>query len=575
MKRFLLGLVLLGAVPAWAQDSVIVIDPDAAPDTADREAMPDVLVRRLLGIYNAPGTTRFWGDVDLPPGSRVSGTIAVYRGSVRLAGRIDGSLTIINGSLLMLPGSSVSGDVVVVGGRITLDDNATIGGRREEHWDAAPVVRSVDGTLVQRERRRFPALTTARRSFQTGPLRATILLGTDGTYNRVEGVPIVFGPQLEYHFNNQFTGRLDVRGILRTASDDDRLRDDLGYFGRAELRINGSRGLGIGFRGYSVVDAIEEHPLGREEAGWSAFLFQRDQRDYFLEQGVAGYIYAFLSRRLRVETSLEHHKEESVRANDPWSLFRNSDRWRPNPLIDDGHYTTAAVTVELDTRNDEDVPTSGWWIRTTAERSWSNDVAPIALPTTVRQALPTSGDYAFNRVTFDLRRYNRIASNLLMGTRLFAAGYAGGDPLPIQRRVSLGGSDLLPGYEFRAFTCAPPGFRDASLLALCDRMMVAQVDFRSRLDLGLGYRYRDEARREVDRFIGIDQADLVIFMDAGKGWLSGEGPGRVPDNRIPSLSEWKADVGIGLDAGGLGLYVARALTDGQPLRVSLRLQRRF
>jgi hypothetical protein len=575
MRRLLVAAMWLVTAPLAAQDSVIVIDPDAVPDSADREAMPDALVRRLLGIYNAEGTTRFWGDVDLPQGSRISGTIAVYRGSVRLAGTIAGSLTIINGSLLMLPGSSVSGDVLVVGGRITVDDNSTIGGRREEHWDAAPVVRSVDGMLVQRERRRFPALTTARRSFQTGSLRATILLGTDGTYNRVEGVPIVFGPQLEYRFNNQFTGRLDVRGILRTASDDDRLREDLGYFGRLELRVPGSRGMAIGVRGYSVVNAIEEQPLGREEVGWSAFLFQRDQRDYFLQKGIAGYLNVFLSRRLRVETALRRDKEESVRANDPWSLFRNTDRWRANPLIDDGHYTTASVSVELDTRNDDDFPTSGWWFRTLVERSWSNDVAPIALPTTIRSAIPTAGDYAFNRVTFDLRRYNRIASNLLMGTRLFASGYAGGDPLPIQRRVSLGGSDLLPGYDFRAFTCAPPGFRDAALPALCDRMMVAQVDFRTRLDLGLGYRYRDEARREVDRFIGIDQADLVVFMDAGKSWLSGEGPGRVPDDRIPSLHEWKADVGVGLDAGGLGVYLSRALTDGQPLRVSLRLRRRF
>jgi hypothetical protein len=575
MKRFFLGLALLGAVPAWAQDSVIVIDPDAAPDTADRQAMPDALIRRLLGIYNDPATTRLWGDVDLPRNSRISGTIAVYRGSVRLAGSLDGSLTIINGSLLMLPGSSVSGDVLVVGGGITTNGDAIIRGRREEYLDAAPVVRSTEGILVQRERRRFPALPTARRSFQTGPLRATILLGTDGTYNRVEGVPIVFGPQLEWRFNNQLTGRLDIRGILRTASDDDQLREDFGYFARAELRIAGPRGMGLGTRAYSVVNAIEDQPLSRDEVGWSAFLFQRDQRDYFLQKGITGYFYAYPARQLRFEASLRYDKEESVRANDPWSLFRNSDRWRPNPLIDDGHYTTAALILELDTRNDRDVPTSGWWIRTLVERSWSNDVAPVALPVAVRAAIPTAGDYSFNRVTFDLRRYNRIAANLQMGSRIFASGYAGGDPLPIQRRVSLGGSDLLPGYDFRAFACAPDGFNDPAVPALCDRMMVAQIDFRTRLDLGLGYRWRDETRREVDRFIGIDQADLVVFLDAGKGWLSGDGPGRVQDDRVPSLNEWKADVGVGLDAGGLGIYLARALTDGQPVRVGFRLQRRF
>jgi hypothetical protein len=575
MKRLMLGVMLLSWAPMLrAQDSVIVIDPDAAPDTADRQAMPDEMVRRLLNIYNDPATTRLWGDVDLPAGSRMSGTFAVYRGSVRLAGSLDGSLTIINGSLLMLPGSSISGDVLVVGGRITTSSGATIGGRQEEHWDAAPLVRSVEGILVQRERRRFPALPAARRSFQTGALRATVLLGTDGTYNRVEGVPIVFGPQLEYRFNNQFTGRLDVRGILRTAADDDQLREDFGYFARAELRINGPRGMGVGARTYSVVSAIEEQPLSRVEVGWSAFLFQRDQHDYFLQKGVTGYLFAFPTRQLRFEASLRYDKEESVRDNDPWSLFRNTDRWRPNPLIDDGKYTTAGISLELDTRNDHDVPSSGWWLRTLVERSWSNDVAPIALPVTIRTAIPTA-DYAFNRVTFDFRRYNRIAANLQVNARLSGSGYAGGDPLPIQRRVSLGGSDLMPGYAFRSFSCAPEGFRDPSIPALCDRMMVAQVDFRTRLNLGLGYRYQDETRREVDRFIGIDQADLVVFLDGGKGWLSGPGPGRVPNNRIPSLNEWKADVGVGLDAGSVGIYLARALTDGQPLRVALRLQRRF
>jgi hypothetical protein len=53
------------------------------------------------------------------------------------------------------------------------------------------------------------------------------------------------------------------------------------------------------------------------------------------------------------------------------------------------------------------------------------------------------------------------------------------------------------------------------------------------------------------------------------------GPGRVPSNRIPVLSEWEADVGFGFDAGGLGLYFAQPLTGGRPLTFTVRLQRRF
>ena len=65
----------------------------------------------------------------------------------------------------------------------------------------------------------------------------------------------------------------------------------------------------------------------------------------------------------RVEFSISRDAERSVQATDPWSLLRNSDRWRRNPLIDDGHYFNTGLQVDFDTRNDRDRPTSGWLIR--------------------------------------------------------------------------------------------------------------------------------------------------------------------------------------------------------------------
>jgi len=63
--------------------------------------------------------------------------------------------------------------------------------------------------------------------------------------------------------------------------------------------------------------------------------------------------------------------------------------------------------------------------------------------------------------------------------------------------------------------------------------------------------------------------------NTGKAWLTGGGPGRVPNNRIPKFGEWDSDVGVGIDTGGLGLYAARAITRDEPIRLILRLQRRF
>ena len=119
----------------------------------------------------------------------------------------------------------------------------------------------------------------------------------------------------------------------------------------------------------------------------------------------------------------------------------------------------------------------------------------------------------------------------------------------MQRRVSLGGTDLLPGYDFRAFTCAPSGFSDPAQPALCDRSIAAQVEVRTRLSSTWAIGCRDRGANKPGRFIGIEEADLVFLSDAGKAWLAGDGPGQVPVNRIPVLHEWNADVGVGLDAG--------------------------
>ena len=132
----------------------------------------------------------------------------------------------------------------------------------------------------------------------------------------------------------------------------------------------------------------------------------------------------------------------------------------------------------------------------------------------------------------------------------------------MQRRVSLGGPDLLPGYDFREFTCAPRGFDDPR----SRRSATASIVRAGRRcgpgsDSISGYRLAQTARESRSgRFIGIEEADLVFLSDVGKGWLAGDGPGQVPVNRIPAFDEWKVDVGVGLDAGEIGAYLAKGLT---------------
>jgi len=575
MRLLSAGLVLMLVSPLKAQDSVIVIDPNApATDSIVRAGAPPEVIAELIALYNDSGSTRMQGDVTLPPGSRFEGSLALFRGSLRIAGRVVGPVTVANGTLYLLPGASVQGEILVVGGRLIRSEQVEHFGADRVYWDAAPVIRTAEGWLALRERRRsLSDLATARTSFQVGRIRTTLSLATGGTYNRIEGLPILFGPLFEIRPSPRTYARIDLRGILRTAGSSED-RSDFGYVARADLRVQGQPEYGISGRLYSQIDPFEDHPLWNSESGWSAFLLQRDYRDYFEREGVGGTVYIQPHRAWRFELSMSRDAERSVRITDPWSLFRNSDRWRRNPLIDDGHYFTTGMQVDFDTRNDRERPTTGWMIRTRFEHSTSDDIAPVALPVAVRPNPPTGGGYATGRLSLDVRRYTRLTPKLQVNGRLRAEGWIEGDRLPIQRRVSLGGPDILPGFDFRAFTCAPRGFRDPASPALCDRAISTQLEVRTRVELNLGYRMPDREGSR-GRFIGIEEADLVVLGDAGKAWLAGSGPGQVPVNRLPALKEWAFDAGIGLDAGGIAAFLAKSLSEEEPVKFVVRLQRRF
>ena len=122
MRLLVGGLLFLLALPPLlrAQDSVIVIDPDLPPgDSAVVRAgpAPDI-VAEVLEFYNDSSTTHMQGDVSFPAGSNFVGKLALYRGSLRLGGRVRGRIVVINATLYLLPGADVEGDVLVVGGRL-------------------------------------------------------------------------------------------------------------------------------------------------------------------------------------------------------------------------------------------------------------------------------------------------------------------------------------------------------------------------------------------------------------------------------------------------------------------------
>ena len=532
-----------GAPALRAQDSVIVIDPDAPPaDTVDaRQARRRRWSRSCSRFYNDSATTRMQGDVTFPAGSQLRrATGAATAASLRIAGRVRGPIAVINGTLYLLPGADVEGDILVVGGRlIRAASGAPCQAPSACIWDAAPVLRTAEGLLVLRERRRpLGELATARdhasRPARSGP-RCSSPPAAPTTGSR--GCRSCSG-------RSSSSGR--PAGDLRCGSTcaassaprarDDRLSSDFGYAARAEFRIRQRlrrrrAGLqrGRADRGPAALPQ-RDRLVGLPAAAGLPRLLRAARR-------AAGWPGSSLIRPLRFELSRPPgRRERSVRANDPWSLFRNSDRWRRNPLIDDGHYFTTGVQLDFDTRNDRDLPDApAGCIRARFEHSTSDDVAPVALPAEVRPAIPTGGGYAFDRILLDVRRYTRLTP--------VAAGQRPAPARRVDRRRPLAGP--APGLPRRARPAAratasarsparPSGFSDPSRArALRPR---AQRPGRgahpARTQSGLpDARPRRKPDRAVHRHRG--SRTWCLLADAGKAWLAGDGPGQVPVNRIP------------------------------------------
>jgi len=580
MRATVLILVCLVPAVARAQDTAIVINPESVSVAPQPGELPRLVAEEAIRFYNAATTTRLVGRSRLPHGNEWRGDVAVRNGAVSVGGRIQGTLLVVNGDASVDSGAVISGDLIVIGGIATQAPGAAVGG--EVRVYRAPLGYRTQGEEIALARvnpRRWLRNLGLEKSWGTAESRSSLTLATGGTFNRVEGLPVVFGPMFDWKLQENVRFRLDALGVFRTAGDLTDRRSDLGYLLRTELRSGEVPAYGAELRAYDAVVPVEDWGLHNAEIGWAAFLFQRDYRDYYLSKGLGGRVFVRPARLLRLGVEWRRDWQTSVAARDPWTLFRHDQPWRPNPPIDAGHYTTLSGTVTLDTRNDRTDPTAGWFMSAQLESSRSTDVSPqTGVPTTVRRPLPTDGSYKFTRVFVDLRRYTRVSPSGRVNLRMLAGGWLGGDPLPLQRRLSIGGADPLAGYAFRHTACNRD-ITDAAftgtLVAACDRVLMVQAEYRGHISLHWAYNSSRPEDEESKSLLALRGPDLVVLGDAGQAWLVGNGPGRVPSDRLPTLGSWLGDLGLGVDWGGFGLYVAKAVTAGEPLRFTLRLDHRF
>jgi hypothetical protein len=505
---------------------------------------------------------------------------------VVVGGRISGSLTVINGDVEFAPGAVVGGQVVVVGGTIQGADHASVEGEIRAYRDPLRYRRSGEH-LVYSPENNGPPLWIQQHDWSTSRGSETgVLLALGGTYNRVEGLPILFGPRADLRLGDDLRLQADAAAIFRT-TDISINGSDVGYRARGELVFGGrDSNVGLGFRGWDEVAPIESWPLKDFEVGWASFLLHRDYRDYYRHQGGGAYATLRLSQQTSLTAEYRDQREESLVARSPWTLFRTDEDWRPNPAITDGYYRSWVGSFRIDTRNDRGTPTSGWLVNGEYESGRGHDVTGTTIVCAAGPCVDpaiVNGTLDFQRIGFDARTYLRLSPTGRLNLRMAGGGWVGGGPLPLQRRLELGYPDPLPGYSFRQFSCGGSGLIFDGQPALCDRALVLQAEFRTHLGFDFGPEWASDwgdAGDEHYEPFHVSGPDLVVFADAGRAWSvarnGSAGPDIIPADELPALSTFKTDIGVGLDFGPLGFYLAKPLDHAdRSVTFTVRMGRRF
>jgi hypothetical protein len=563
-KRCLVAVALLYAsIPTVlsSQDSVVVAPQGQVPSQAVAE-------RSAVDFFNSPSTTRVVGALTVDRDARYNGNVAVLEGPVVVEGVIEGSLVALNANVEIRSGARIGGDVIVFGGQLVDEVGADVQGSLRR-YSRSVNLRLEDDRLTLLES--VPTERPPSRHRYDVNSDASILLSLGGTYNRVEGLPLKLGAKFEWRSSAVLT-ELKGYGIFRTARSFDTDINGIGYGVDASVRVGRNTGVTVGGRFYDVVLPTQDWPLELNEVGWGTFLWHRDYRDYFLQTGVSGFVTVEPVRRLSLTGELGRVEENSIDDRDPWTPFRRDDPWRPNPAIDQGDYTLISATVEYDKRPPRRSTRSGLFLRFRWDRGIGDNVVQQSLPTSIRAPLPTQS-YTYDRGLADVRLYQRVGRRGQLKLRGMWSGTLGNDPLPIQRRLSLGGPDPLNGYAFGAFSCDEV-LGDVAQVGLCDHVLLFQAEYRGRLGfdwIGDAFDHRSvhHAEPEPDFWdwhdgFWFDGPTIVLMSNAGTGWLQGEDPGSL-----------NFDLGAGIEFGSVGLFFAKALKDGEPLRVTLRIERRF
>jgi len=345
-------------------------------------------------------------------------------------------------------------------------------------------------------------------------------------YNRVEGAFLGLRLPKEYWYNRY--SDMAIYGHAGYGFKNRQWRYQIGL----ERAFLPSPRWTIGIEAHNLTDTQDEWIMPTSENSLAAFFFKEDFHDYYRREGFSAYASLEFLEGLTLSGEFRRDDYSNMRKETNWSLFGGKKRFRSNPLIHEGHLRSWGLSLAYDTRDWKRNPGRGWYIQTGGELAGRR----------------LGGDFDFDRVIIDVRRYQPITFYENIDFRLRAGSTRG--RLPEQFLFDLGGVSTLQGYPFKFLTG--------------DRMVLANVEYRF-------------SGRRMD-FPILEDFELILFADAGWAWFAKDASRVTKSFDELSWSKLKTDVGVALadEDGEFRInFSKRTDVGGKPIVVTLRLHRPF
>lgn len=362
-------------------------------------------------------------DTILPASTVLPDNLVVVGATVRLDGRVNGSVAVLNGTFFLRPGSHVTGEIVSVGGIVLRSGRATSG-------DTISVPLEVEVSLERSGGDYHLALTPPP---PPARIRPAGLFGLAApTYQRVDALSLRAGVGIRLGADS-LAPVLHLSPVLRTA------RGSLG--GTAALDATLGHDAEVTLAAGRETRTSDRWVRGDLENSAAAFFVRSDARDYYDSDFASLILSARPAPPLvsgetaltpRVELRVEN--DRSLPARDVFTVL-GSEPWRTNPNIDEGRIASVIPGATLDWRG---VTASG------------GITADVEVGRSLREGSWTEGTN-FAHLVADGHWSMVSLWQHTIGLRAHYLQPIGSRRAPRQRWSAIGGSTTLPTLDFDAF----------------------------------------------------------------------------------------------------------------------------